>query len=110
PVGGGFAGRRGIKSPVFREALAKFATCLRANGVNVPPPNTSGSGPIFSTKGIDTTSAQFRNAESKCRGVLTSAFRRGPGTGGAGTGSGSAGSSAPPSGSTAPSGGQRKAA
>ena len=35
-----------------RQALAKFADCMRENGVNVPTPNTSGKGPVFNTKGI----------------------------------------------------------
>ena len=77
---GGAAAR--LKSPAYKAALTKFAACMRENGVNVPAPNTSGSGPVFDTKGIDTSSSQFRTAESKCRSDLTSAFRRGPGAGG----------------------------
>ncbi len=85
-----------VRSPVFRQALAKFALCLRQNGVSVPAPNTSGTGPIFNTKGIKTTSPQFRRASMKCRGVLVGAFRglRRPNGGAAG------------SGTTAPAGGQ----
>ena len=93
--GSGFASRGGTRfsSPAFKAALAKFATCLRQNGVNVPTPNTSGKGPVFNTKGINTSSAQFRTAESKCRSALVGAFRRGPGAGGP-----SGGSSGAPSG------------
>lgn len=96
-----------VRSPVFRQALAKFAVCLRKNGVKVPPPNTSGKGPIFSTKGIKTTSPQFRHASMKCRGVLVSAFRaqRRPneGAAGAGTAGGAAGAgTAPPAAGQAP--------
>jgi len=89
--GGGFAGpgaRARFSSPAFKAALAKFATCLRQNGVNVPTPNTSGKGPVFNTKGINTSSLQFRTAEVKCRSALVGAFRRGPG--GAASGAGSA--------------------
>jgi hypothetical protein len=86
--GGNFAGgTRGgarFKSPAFHAALAKFASCLRANGVNVPAPNTSGNGPVFDTKGIDTSSAQFKAAEAKCQSDLRAAFRRGGAAGGAG--------------------------
>ena len=71
----------GIKSPVFQQALAKFAGCMRENGVNVPPPNTTGNGPIFNTKGLNTAGAQFRAAETKCSSDLRSAFQRGQGTG-----------------------------
>ncbi|HEX3692939.1 MAG TPA: hypothetical protein VHU13_06300 [Solirubrobacteraceae bacterium] len=59
----------------FRQALSRFADCLRQSGVNVPAPNPSGAGPLFSTKGIDTASQKFRAATKKCRGVLTAAFR-----------------------------------
>jgi hypothetical protein len=78
--GGAFAGRRGrrrLNNPTYEAALAKFAACMRENGVNVPAPNTSGNGPIFDTKGLNTASAQFRAAESKCVEDLRSASRRG---------------------------------
>jgi hypothetical protein len=90
--GGAFAGGAGgrLKNPAYRQALANFATCMRENGVNVPAPNTSGNGPIFNTKGLNTTSSQFKTAETKCSGDLRSAFRPGagaspPGPGGAAT-------------------------
>jgi hypothetical protein len=76
---GGGGARARFDSPVFKQAVAKFATCMRENGVNVPAPNTSGSGPVFDTKGIDTSSAQFRTAESKCSSDLRGAFPRRPG-------------------------------
>jgi hypothetical protein len=96
--GGAFnGGGARFSSPVFKAALAKFATCLRQNGVNVPTPNTSGKGPVFNTKGINTSSAQFRTAETKCRSALLGAFRRGPGAGGPGGAAPGAGA-APPAG------------
>ena len=83
--GGAFAGGAAarLKNPTYLAALSKFAACMRENGVNVPAPNTSGKGPIFDTKGIDTASSQFKAAESKCRSDLIGAFRRGA-AGGAG--------------------------
>ncbi len=87
-VGGG--GRLG--SPAVTQSLAKFAACMRANGVNVPEPNTSG-GPIFNTKGLNTASAQFKAAETKCNVDLQGALQRGPNGGGA-PGGPSGGSSA----------------
>ena len=103
--GGAFAGRGGtrFKSPAFKAALTKFATCMRENGVNVPAPNTSGNGPIFNTKGIDTSSAQFKAAEAKCQSDLRGAFRRGPGAGGSQS-QWSAPGAAPPSSGEAPGG------
>jgi hypothetical protein len=99
--GGNFAGGRGgfaggtsrLSSPEGKKALAKFAACLRENGVKVGAPNTSGKGAIFNTTGINTKSAQFKAAETKCRGDLAGAFgaRPGaaaPGAPGAGAGAG----------------------
>jgi len=90
--GGNFAGGRGglaggasrFSTPEGKKALAKFAACLRENGVKVGEPNTSGKGPVFNTTGINTKSAQFATAETKCRGDLRGAFGATPGAGGSG--------------------------
>lgn len=80
--------RARLNNPVFKAALAKYGECLRQNGINVPAPNTAGNGPIFDTKGINTSSPQFRAASVKCRSALTGEFRsfrrpaRAPGPGG----------------------------
>jgi hypothetical protein len=91
--GNAFAGggKRRFDSPTFKAALAKFATCMHENGVNIPAPNTSGSGPIFNTKGIDTASTQFKTAETKCSSDLRAGFRGGAGGSGAPGGPGAAG-------------------
>jgi hypothetical protein len=71
----------------FHAVLARFAACLRQNGVNVGEPNTSGKGPIFSTKGLNTGSPQFKAAATKCRSTLLGALksnRAHPGVGKAG--------------------------
>jgi hypothetical protein len=75
-----FGGAARLNNPAYRQALSRFAACLRRNGVNVPPPNTSGNGPIFNTKGINTASAQFRTARMKCAGELRGALRPGSST------------------------------
>jgi hypothetical protein len=74
----GRAGPRRFGSPTFRKALAAFAACMRSNGVKLPEPDTSGTGPVFSTKGINTASASFKAASAKCQSVLRSAFPRRP--------------------------------
>jgi hypothetical protein len=74
---GGFAGAHA--------ALAKYAACMRDSGVDLPAPNTTGGGPVFDTKGIDTTSAAFVAAQKKCQGDLPAFFlhpRPGGGTAG----------------------------
>ncbi len=84
----GFGGRGGfLTSTAGKRALAQFAACMRENGVSVPAPNTSGSGPVFSSKGLDTSSPKFQAAETKCRGHLRGAFRASPGAGSAAPGS-----------------------
>jgi hypothetical protein len=82
-----FRGFRGggarFNSPVFKQALSKFAACMRENGVSLPAPNTSGNGPIFNSKALNTSSAQFRGAQAKCRPILSAARgQRGQGFGG----------------------------
>jgi hypothetical protein len=85
--GGVRVGRKGFfNSPAYRQALTSFATCMRQNGVNLPSPNGSGTGPVFDTKGINTASAQFKAAEMKCQSILRSAFPRRAGAGSAGGG------------------------
>jgi hypothetical protein len=90
--GGAFAGGAGgrLKNPAYTQALAKFATCMRENGVNVPAPNTSGNGPIFNTKGLNTKSSQFKTAETKCSSDLRTAFPARPGAGAGPPGAGGA--------------------
>ena len=39
-------------SPARAQALTQFAACMRQNGVNLPPPNTSGNGPVFDTRAL----------------------------------------------------------
>jgi hypothetical protein len=82
--GGAFRGSRGPRTnnPGFRQALTRFAACMRENGVKLPEPNTSGKGPVFNTGGVDTASSQFKAAERKCSPSLRGAFGGGAATGG----------------------------
>lgn len=73
---GGQGGSRRFSSPVYRNALAAYSACMSSNGVTLPTPNTSGKGPVFNTTHVSTSSAQFKAAAAKCRGVLRSAFQR----------------------------------
>ena len=76
-------GRNRFNSPAFKQALTKFAACMHENGVAVPNANTSGNGPIFNSKGLNTSSAKFKAAEAKCRPDLSGALRGAPGDRGA---------------------------
>lgn len=106
--GGGFPGRtrRGFNSSTARAALTRYASCMRENGVSLPTPNTSGKGPVFNTKGIDTSSTAFKNAQQKCQGALKGAFGAGrpPGGGEGGPPIGPPSGEAPPAGEGSPSG------
>ena len=98
--GGRFAGGpRGFASAAGRQRFAKFAACMRANGVNLPAPNTSGKGPIFNTKGINTSGSKFKAADGKCARELAR-----PGAPGASGGPGGAAVGGPggPPGATQP--------
>jgi hypothetical protein len=92
--GANFARRRSFNSPARTRALTKFAACMRANGVNLPAPNTSGNGPVFNTNGLNANSIQFRTAQAKCAGELGGAF--GAGRPGGGAPPPGAGEGAPP--------------
>jgi hypothetical protein len=80
-----------VNSASARASLVKYAQCLRQNGINVPEPNTTGNGPVFSTKGIDTSSSKFKAAQSKCQSNLKGAFPGGGGAPPAGSASGGEG-------------------
>jgi hypothetical protein len=80
---GSFRGGGGrVNSAAFKQALTKFVACMHENGVNLPAPNTSGNGPVFNTKGLNTSSTQFKSAQAKCQPILNAA--RGPGAPGPG--------------------------
>ncbi len=102
--GGAFRGGPRANSPAFRQALVKFAACMRENGVKLPEPNNSGKGPIFDTKGVNTASTQFRAAERKCSASLRGAFGGGAASGG-GAGQGAAGAPGHAPGGAPPAGG-----
>jgi len=67
-----------LKNSRFQKALSRFAACLRQNGVAIGEPNTSGKGPLFDTKGISTSSPQFKAASAKCRATLFKALQTKP--------------------------------
>jgi hypothetical protein len=90
PLHGGFGrrfggGAAGFDTPAARQSLAKFATCMREQGIDLPAPNTSGTGPVFNTKGLDSTSAKFAAAQAKCSAAIRGLFRARPGTAGGAT-------------------------
>jgi hypothetical protein len=81
--GPGLGARRPLtpaQRAVQQAALVKFAACMRTNGIALPAPNTTGTGPVFNTSKLDPKSAKFTAAETKCAPLLPARFgRRGAG-------------------------------
>ena len=69
---------------------------MRENGVNLPAPDTSGKGPVFSTKGLNTTSQSFKSAQKACQSDLNAFAAGTPPSGGSPPG----GAEGPPAGET----------
>jgi hypothetical protein len=58
------------KADQVRQKLISFAECMRAHGIPLPPPNTSGKGPVFNASGLNATTPQYRSAAAACRRFL----------------------------------------
>lgn len=68
-------------APKVARTLASFAACMRANKIDLAPPNTSGHGPLFDLKGLDTKSPQFRAALRRCASAFSGIIKIHPGLG-----------------------------
>jgi len=73
--GGSFGGRRFSGAP-RHAAIVKFVSCVRQHGYQLPTPNFSGKGPVFSAK-IE-SNAKFRSASRACLRVLVPGPRGAP--------------------------------
>jgi hypothetical protein len=56
-------------------ALENFAHCVRSHGLNIAGPNLSGHGEIFSSKGVNPNSPQYRSALEACESYLLAILR-----------------------------------
>ena len=64
--------RKLLARPGYRQALARFTSCMRAHGVpNFPEANTSGNGPLYPAGAVKPT-PQVRAAQRACIGQLRS--------------------------------------
>ena len=62
--------RKLLARPAYRQALARFTSCMRKHGVpNFPEANTSGNGPLYPS-GIVKPTPQVRAAQRACIGQL----------------------------------------
>jgi hypothetical protein len=66
PLLSAFLGSEGHSKPSTpRQALSRWAACMRANGVDIPAPSASQPLPLPS-KGLNTGSATYKRALAKC--------------------------------------------
>jgi hypothetical protein len=79
--GGQLGNGRARNNPAFKARLTAFAACMRSNSVNLPPPNTSGSGPVFGN--VNRSDPKFSAAYAKCQSSLGGGFGGGGQAGGA---------------------------
>jgi hypothetical protein len=64
------------QNKVYDQALSKFATCLRAHGIDVPKPKVGRDGSArLPTPGIDRSSAKFKSAAASCGKILDESLR-----------------------------------
>jgi hypothetical protein len=78
PARGGFArpgangaGGFNVKSAADRAEVERYVACVRQHGFDIPAPNFSGQGSVFSTAKVDTHSAKFITASNACQSLLT---------------------------------------
>ncbi len=57
----------------LQHVISVYSACLRQHGVKLPAPN--GHRPLLNTKGVNTSSPQYRHASAACRAVAVAALR-----------------------------------
>ena len=57
-------------SAADRAAVTKYVACVRSHGFDLPNPNLTGKGPVFSTTQVNRSSAKFIAANSACESLL----------------------------------------
>lgn len=71
--GGGFARPSAgfsASSAADRAAVTKYVACVRSHGYDLPNPNFTGKGPVFSTTQVNRSNAKFIAANSACESLL----------------------------------------
>jgi hypothetical protein len=69
-TGGRGAGANGPTGFRYEQKVRRFVACMRANGVKLPEPKFTPSGPVLRVKGVEAASEPFRAGLTKCRGAL----------------------------------------
>lgn len=69
PQGGGPGGPP-TDSPEFEESIEDYVACVRENGYDLPDPNLSGEGPVFSESEVDQSDPEFKAASEECQSLI----------------------------------------
>lgn len=59
-----------MTSSAFRKSIKEYAACMGENGYDLPEPNVSGEGPVFSESEVDREDPKFEAANEKCQSLL----------------------------------------
>ena len=59
-----------MNSSAFRKSIKEYAACMGENGYDLPEPNVSGEGPVFSESEVDREDPKFEAANEKCESLL----------------------------------------
>lgn len=57
-------------SATFRKSLTEYVACVRKNGYDLPEPNLSGKGPVFSSSKVNQEDPKFKAASAKCANLI----------------------------------------
>ncbi len=69
PQGGGPGGPP-TDSADLRESIQDYVSCVRENGYDLPDPNLSGEGPVFSESEVDQSDPEFKAASEECQSLI----------------------------------------
>lgn len=69
PQGGGPGGPP-ADSPEFEVSIEDYVACVRENGYDLPDPNLSGEGPVFSEAEVDQSDPKFKAASEECQSLI----------------------------------------
>ncbi len=64
-------------SAAFRKQVTEYVACIRKHGYDMPEPNFSGKGPVFSSSEVNRESATYRSASAACSSLLRAPARAG---------------------------------
>ncbi len=67
----GKPGGPNVDSAAFQKQIKEYAACVRENGYDLPEPNLSGEGPVFSESEVDQSDPKFKEASEACQDKLT---------------------------------------